>query len=471
METKREKLFKSTILLGIGNLGSKLLTMLIVPLCTYAIDPSDMSTYDMLNTLSQLFVPIAMLGLSEALFRWLLDADGDFAQVISNWGAVFFQSISGFTIIYSLAWFVFGFEHAGLLYLMILTTSIYNCLQFATRGLHNKGIFAIQGVVYGILVCLSDYILVIHMKIGYAGLLYSVILANMISSCIMLLKQPHILAASIKRVHRDLAIRKQMLVYAVLLVPNSVCWWVMQGSGRIFVRYFLSDADAGVFAISMKFPSLMAMVTTVFSLAWQEQAVEEHKNEGRDKYYTEIFIEYFRILISALLFLMPAVDVFIHFFTDSAYHDAMLYSAPLLLGGAFSAFANFYGTGYISAKKTLGSLVSTGGGAILNVVFNALLIVPLGVHGVAVAFFLAQMSVWIIRAIHTRKYFEIHINWWKSLSAIFVVASSGYVLAYCNVVIQIIALCIGGVLFLYINRNLIYILLKKIGVHVAGCEK
>ncbi len=471
MESKREKLFKSMVLLGIGNLGSKLLTMLVVPLCTYAIAPSDMSIYDMLNTLSQLFVPVSMLGLSEALFRWLLDEDSDFACIMSNWGAVFFQSVSVFTIIYSLAWFIFDFKHAGLLYLMILTTSIYNCLQFATRGLHSKEIFAVQGVVYGIVVCLLDYILVIYMKIGYTGLLYSVILANMVSSSIMLLKQPQILTASIKRAHRDLAIRKQMLVYAVLLVPNSICWWVMQGSGRIFVRYLLSETDAGIFAISMKFPSLMAMVTTVFFLAWQEQAVEEHKKEGRDKYYTEIFIEYFRILISALLFLMPAVDVFIHFFTNAAYHDAMLYSAPLLMGGTFSAFANFYGTGYISAKKTLGSLFSTGSGAILNVVFNALLIVPLGVHGVAAAFFLAQMSVWVIRAIHTRKYFTIHINWRKLLFVIFVVTSYGYVLSYCNVIIQITALCVGGVLFLHINRNLIWSLLKKVSIHVTGYEK
>jgi len=471
MESKREKLFKSTILLGIGNLGSKLLTMLIVPLCTYVIDPSDMGTYDMLNTLSQLLVPVAMLGLSEALFRWLLDTDSEFSNIMSNWVAVFFQTISAFTIIYSFVWFIFDFEHAGLLYFMILTTCIYNCLQFATRGLHNKKTFAIQGVVYGIVVCLSDYIFVIRMKIGYVGLLYSVILANMVSNCIMLFKQPHILTSSIKSVHRDFAIRKQMLIYAILLVPNSVCWWVMQGSGRFFVRYFFSDDDAGVFAISMKFPSLMAMVTTVFFLAWQEQAVEEYKNEGRDKYYTEIFVEYFRILISALLFLMPAVDVFIHFFTDLDYHDAMLYSAPLLMGGAFSAFANFYGTGYTSAKKTLGSLLSTGGGAILNVLFNVLLIVPLGIHGVAVAFFLAQMSVWLIRVIHTRKYFAIYINWWKSFLVIFVVTGYGYILSYCNVIIQMMALCIGGVLFLYINRTLFWSLLKKISVHGTSREK
>lgn len=280
----------------------------------------------------------------------------------------------------------------------------------------------------------------------------------------MLIKQPYIFTASIKRMQQDLAIRKQMLVYAVLLVPSSVCWWVMQGSGRFFVRYFLSEVDAGVFAISMKFPSLMAMVTTVFFLAWQEQAVEEYNNEERDKYYTEIFMEYFKILISALLILMPAVDVFIHFFTDSAYHDATLYSALLLMGGAFSAFANFYGVAYTSAKKTLGSLLSTGGGAILNVVFNALLIVPLGVHGVAAAFFWAQMSVWVIRAIHTRKYFAIHISWCKLLSEIFAVTIYGYVLAYCDIIIQMIALCVGGGLFLYINRKLIRSLLKKVSV-------
>lgn len=462
MESKREKLLKSTILLSIGNLGSKLLTMLIVPLCTYVIDPSDMSTYDILNTLSQLFVPVAMLGLSEALFRWLLDVGSDFARIMSNWGAIFFQSIMVFTIIYGLTWFAFKFENAWLLYLLILTNCIYVCLQYATRGLHNKGIFAIQGVVYGVVVCLSDYILVIRMKIGYTGLLDSVILANMVSGCIMLIKQPHIFTASIKRVQRDLAIRKQMLAYAVLLVPNGVCWWVMQGSGRIFVRFFLSEADAGVFAISMKFPSLMAMITTVFSLAWQEQAIEEYNNETRDKYYTEIFVGYFKILISTLLVLMPAVDIFIHFFTDSAYHDAMLYSAPLLMGGAFSAFANFYGVAYTSAKKTLGSLLSTGGGAILNMVLNSLLIIPLGVHGVAAAFLGAQMSVWVIRAIHTRKFFSIHINWCKMLLKVFAVTLYGYVLACCHIVIQIVILCIGGILFLYINRRLITSLLKKL---------
>lgn len=460
MNEKKQKLLVNTAFFAVGNIGSKFLIMLIVPLCTFSVSPADMGTYDIINTVSQLLVPIAMLGVAESLFRWLIDKDANSKLVISNWSVLFFSAIFIFSLAYFLAWIVFRFEYALILYFTIITTCIYNSLQYATRGLRNSNLFAIQGIIYGVIICASDTILVIWLNVGFKGLLYSTLLANVIAISFMMILQPELLRYGLSGGNEDKSLRKQMLMYSIMLVPNGLCWWVMQGSGRLIIKQFLGIEANGIFAIAIKFPSIVAMFTTIFYLAWQEQAVDEFESEGRDKYYTEIFSSYFKLLFSALIIIMPAVDIFINFFTENAYHSSGQYSALLLMGGAFSALAGFYGTGYASAKDTKGGLTSTVYGAVANIGLGFLLVKPLGLQGISLAFMLAQFLIWIVRIVHTRKYFTIKLNWSATVLVIIGSTVFGLVASYSNIIIQTIMLVAAVALFIVINKSFIKNIVK-----------
>ena len=69
-DSKYKKLFKNSAVFFIGNLGSKVITFLIVPFYTYFLTTEEYGTADLVTTTVNLLVPFAMMGMNEAVLRF-----------------------------------------------------------------------------------------------------------------------------------------------------------------------------------------------------------------------------------------------------------------------------------------------------------------------------------------------------------------------------------------------------------------
>ena len=74
---KENRLVKNVILYTIGNLGSKVLVMIIVPIYTHYMNPAEIGYYDLIVTLAGLICPIIMLSIHEGVYRWLLESGSE----------------------------------------------------------------------------------------------------------------------------------------------------------------------------------------------------------------------------------------------------------------------------------------------------------------------------------------------------------------------------------------------------------
>ena len=74
-ETKNKYLIKNTIILSIGNFGSKLITFFLVPLYTNILTTSEYGTIDLITMLTTVIVPLITLNISEAVMRYSMDKD------------------------------------------------------------------------------------------------------------------------------------------------------------------------------------------------------------------------------------------------------------------------------------------------------------------------------------------------------------------------------------------------------------
>ena len=72
IKQNNKALLTGTIVYAIGNLGTKILTFLIVPLYTYYISTSDMGDYDLLITSVSLLAPLISLKISDATYNWMI---------------------------------------------------------------------------------------------------------------------------------------------------------------------------------------------------------------------------------------------------------------------------------------------------------------------------------------------------------------------------------------------------------------
>ena len=448
---KGKRLIKNTLLFSVGNAGSKLLMLIIVPLYTYYVSVKQMGQYDMANTYVSLVAPLACLAIYESVYRWLLDNTNNSRKVIFNGliltiGAVLLFDVLALGILH---WLDYPFTLEFIL--LVDSMCLYSFAQFTTRGLRHNRLYAVQGILYSVVLIIANLVLVIWMRWEARGLLWSMIAANF-STAMLLFGSQRLYVLHIRQKLLDIALIKDFVRYSLPIVPNNIAWWLVNASNRLIINWKLGDAANGIFAISMKFPSIVTMLSTFFYQAWQEQAISEYNSKERDKYYSKVFNNYAKILLSGVLALLPATKAVILIMEES-YADASRYVGFLYLAAVFNAFAAFYGTGYLSTKKTSGAFSTTAYGAIVNVICSFVLIPYGGLYAAAIGNMLGYLVIWISRIIQTKKYFNIRVNW--NVFLLLVMLNVGTIIAiqFVNLWGIVLVECIVCLIAIALNRE------------------
>lgn len=401
-------LIKNTGVFAIGVFGSKVLTALILPLCTHYVSTEGMGTYDLIYTVVELLKPVAILAIPESLFRWLVESSSRKGEVISSWAALFACFILVFSAAYGVVYLIFRFGSPLLIYLLIVTGCLYLGAQMGTRGLRNNQLFAVQGIVYAAALCGGSAMLLIVCSMGYIGLLLATLFANVAATTVMVAAQPELIRPSFKLVSPSTM--GEMLRYSAALLPNSISWWCINWLSRISIVYLIDVAANGIYSIASRFPTAINMMSQIFQQAWQEHAIVEYGRSDREEYFSRIFLNYSRLMVSLLCPLTPATGVFILLFTASSFAGAKNVIGTLYLAAVFSAFSAFYGTLYLCERATGGASATTAIGAAVNIALSFPLCSLFGLQGAAAAVCVSQLVVWVIRVKATGKYCRITVN-------------------------------------------------------------
>lgn len=418
-----KNLLKNTGIFAIGTFGSKILTLLIIPLCTHYIATGDMGVYDMVYTVVALLQPIAVLAIPESLFRWIIDDNTDKKSIYSTWLGLFVGLTVSFSAVYWLCWVVFRFSNAPLMYALVVLGCLYQSFQYGTRGLHNNKLFAISGVVYSLVYCLGCYLLVAKLQVGYQGLLYAMLAATCVASLFLVIPQRELRFFAVSGV--DLSVAWEMLRYSLFLLPNQLSWWAMTMLGRLIIVGFMGYSANGVFSVAMKFPSALSMVSNVFTPAWQEQAVMLFSRKNKDAYFSKVFNQYALLLVTLLIPGVPLTKLFVQIAMDSAYHSCFDVVALLYLGAVLNALSAFAGVLYMCARDTKGAATTTLAGALVNIVLSLVLVPTIGLMGAALGNLIGNATILVIRLRQTDKYCSLRVDWWKLIAcAVAVIISS-----------------------------------------------
>ncbi len=454
MPNKESNLVKNTLLFSVGNAGAKLLMLIIVPLYTYYVSVNQMGDYDLVHTYTNLFAPLACAALFEGIYRWLLDSKSSRADTIKTGYVLAFACMAVFDVIVFAALKAINYNYLWEFLLVADSQCLYSMTQFTTRGLRNNKTYAVQGIVYSVILILSNILMVILLRWQARGLLYSVFAANMLTSVAILASQKTFGNYFRKgKVQKSLA--KDLFKYSLPIVPNNIAWWLVSGSNRAIINWALGSVGNGIYAIALKFPTILNMLSTFFYQAWQEQAITEYDSAGRDAYYTKILNIYIKLLLTGSIALIPVSKFIIMFFMEPSYRSAYHYVGILYLSSVFNALAAFYGTGYLSSKKTAGAFTTTIYGAVANVLISLLLINTVGLFAAALGNMFGNLLIWIVRSVQTKKYFKIKINFASFFSLLALCTVFIVIVDYANLPALILTEAAAGILFLILNRDMV----------------
>ncbi|MDY0404728.1 oligosaccharide flippase family protein [Virgibacillus sp. 179-BFC.A HS] len=407
METR--KLVNDTMLYGIANFGSGILTFLMLPLYTYYFTATEFGYWDVMVTTATLFSPFVTFELVSAVYRWLLvEEDTRRHQVLITTGL--FRIICNLILLDMVAIIVFSFVSIpygwlALAYLHVIIATSF--LQQCARGLHRNKLFAGMGIMQTILSLVAILFLMFALHLRVEAFFY----ANIFAGCCVAA-----FAWWKLRFHQYIALQayskqtlKAFLIYAIPIIPGAASWWLMTMSDRYFITGFLGLEANGIYALANKIPAILLMVNTVFALAWKDHAILAFQTKEKNAYYTAVFKHFFRLMATAFICIVLFSKPILALAVSDTFYVSWKYVGILLLGTVFHAFALFWAAGYHGAKKTTVILTTSIIGAMINILLNLLFIRPFGLYAVTASTVAAFLATWIIRVRKANAYFQISL--------------------------------------------------------------
>ena len=460
----KSKLAKNTVIYAIGNFGTKILSYIMVLVYSYFITPDDMGYYDLVLTTISMLQPLIIFQINDGVFRFLIDSSEKKQKSIIGNSLKFLSFTAVITeILFCIFCGFYNIKYAVWIGLLLISTMFFTLLQDIIRGLGKNKEYAFYGILNSLIMLFAEIIGLVVLKLGVEALIISKVLAYIVCIIFMIAKNSEMKFA-VKEKFNYIEF-KPVIKYSFPLVPNTVCWWVVNSSDRYIILFFLGTAYNGIYSMSNKFPTILTTITSIFYLAWQESAIKEYNSPSRDKFYSEIFKKYYVLLFTLCLCAIPATRFVIELFVSESYKHAWRFTGFLYLGAAFSALSSFLGMGYQISKETQRSILTTIFAAALNIIINISCVKLIGLHAASLSTFLAYLFLMTIRIQHSKRYFNLQVNWLKFI----LLFASVIIFMYLTFVIPNLWLClileiIAIIILIVLNQSLILPMLKKLTI-------
>lgn len=458
------KFMKDIGVYAIGNIGSKLITFLMVPLYTYFVhDTSDFGYYDVCLTVCLLLLPFFTLQLRDGAFRFLLDCDDETQRrrIVSFVARTMLSSLFVTLLVAVVLALFTHIDYLGYTVGLLIAMSLQEVYSQVFRGLGNNRAFVMVGILSALGIGVFSVIFVAYMGWGIKG----IFLANIIARVLALL----LVEAKVRLITRhtswNINIGKvgwEILRFTLPLLPGSLCWWLTGSSDRLFIKHFLGLDVNGVYAVAIRFTGIINTLAIIFYQAWQETAILQYHSPDRDRFFSRMFNSYIFLLGIILVGYVFMLKVNYSWLVAPQYQESLNYIYPLGLSAVLFALSAFFDMGYQCAKDTPRTLPAIVLAAIVNAALNFLLIKPLGVYGVILTQFITYIVLFTYRWHDMRHYFVLRSSR-RSLVPVVVMLVSAIPFYYCDgVVINIAYMTLAiGAIIAACNKELRDLILSK----------
>lgn len=447
---KYQTLATNTITLAIGQFGSKLLVYFMLRNYTAWLGAEGFGDVNNIINASALLISVVTLSINEGVLRYTLDDTiKKKAHVLSigiNVAVIGILIFTAFIPLIGMIDMLKGYQ--WLIYMYVATGSIKGICAIYVRARGRVRLYALDGILTTCSVIVLNLLLLGVLHMGVVGYVLSVSLADLIS-IVFLTYRAHLLK-QYRPLGNDRELAKGMIQYSIPLMPTTIMWWIINVSDTFMVTAIHGSAANGVYSFAFKFPNLAALVVGIFSQAWHMSAITERNSRKISEFYSNVFGMMQTVMyITASGILLVLRPIIMPFFGAKGFEGAYMYVPFLVMAVIFQSFCNFLSSIYEAKNKTSHSLVTSIVGAVTNVVLNLILLnSPLGVMGAAIATLACYLLVYIIRAIDTRKFLVVSVDYLKMAVNLMIIAS----MSVCVMTLDNGPLlhCLNSVLFVFL---------------------
>ena len=404
MDSKLNSLISNTIVYAIGNLGSKVLTFALIPIYSFYLKKSDFGYFDLVITTITLLIPLLTFQISDGLFRWLIDKnstdDLHKTEIISSGFIIIAFIITLLFVSFFVVKIIHPIPYQGIIFYFLFISSCYPIFQQTIRGLGLNKKYAASGIINSFVLLVSTVIFLIILDLKILSLFLSGSIAITATVLYLIISSNLLKFLNFKKINKKTL--KEMALYSLPLVPNTISWWLVNSANKYLILFYLGTEFNGIFGLANRFPGLLVMVNSIFMMAWQESAITSYNDKERSNYYSKVFsaLLWFQISLAAVFSISS--EFIVSNFISPEYYEAWKFMPYLFFGVAFSTLSGFYGSFYLSAKKTKLAFYTSSLGAIINVIVCLFSIEHFGLFAAAISTSVGYLILFLVRLYNTR---------------------------------------------------------------------
>jgi len=413
-----KRLGKHSVVYGLGGLVSRILAVLLLPLYTRYLSPSDYGKVETLIALTTVVGIALSAGIGSAFFRFYFDSSEPAARR---------------RVLRTSFWFIMGMATLGLVVGVALASDISQLLFGTSKDaelvaasfvglwagmnwtqltnlfrVEERSAAFVSASIANILVTVgATLILVVALDKGPIGVIVGNFTGTLAVYAVLVLYRREQLGLEFDR---DLL--RRMNTFGLPLVPSALFLWVTNFSDRIFLVKLADVHEVGLYSVGVRIASALVLLLTAFRLAWPAFAYSIDDDAAARRTYAYV-LTYLVVVTTwvatGLALLSPWIVRWITSKPD--YESASRVVGPL----AFStvAFAGYMvvAIGVGRSRRTQFNWVVTGAAAMVNIALNLILIPPYGMMGAAIATIAAYTTMFLGMAWWSQRIYPVAYQW------------------------------------------------------------
>lgn len=412
---------KDSAIYVLPTIASRGLAIFLIPLYTRVLSPADYGSLDLFMAFAGIVALTIALEVHQAVARFYQQEPDVERRRLYASSALWFSMLMNTTfalimlaLLPTVAPMVMGREGLETAFVVglaqIWTTSVLYMVQGQLRWQLRSVQYAVVSLVMVFVSAGVSVWLTVIIGWGLVGLMLGTV-AGTVFACLLALWW----LRDTFRFRIDRPLLGEMLRFSAPLVVSSVAVWANLYVGRLMINQFLTIDEVGLYGIAYRVASISSLLMVAFQGALSPLIYAHYHKPETPGDLATIFKMFVVVALAACLALSSyAIDILTLLTTPDYFASAPTVAllVPAVLLGSMYIFA----PGIVIAKKTHLTIWINGGGAILNVILNLVLIPTLGINGAAIAALASCILIFAVHVVIGHRYYPIPHDWSKLAS-------------------------------------------------------
>ncbi len=397
-------MFKQTAIYSLGNLSSKLIGLILLPLFTEYLTTAEYGVLAILEATSHILIGVLALNLPLAMLRWSSAEEDEekkksviFTTIVSLALIIVLQLLFLLQSTDFFSRLLFGSERYSeyFFYLfLVVAFGVYNGIPLNIIRINEKPVyFIVVNTLKFTLILLVNIYFIVYLKQGVVGIIKSQLFGELV---LFVLTIP-IVAKNIT-FKFNFSVFKEMLEYGIPLIFSTISTFALSYADRYIIQYYLDSSRVGIYSLGYKIASVLNMlILQSFQLGFLPIAYKKLGASDEKRFFSKTLTYYTFILVLIALGLSLFSKELIHLLAQKPdYYSAYSVVPIISLAFVIKGIQYTYALSFHYAKRTIyvASIIIVT--ALLNVGLNFLLINQFGFLGAAFAMLISTFLMMVL---------------------------------------------------------------------------